>query len=190
MEKVPSGPAVSPSAGLLAESGDHGEPADRRTDPDAPRGEGVESLKDAIQQALDEARMVLPGIQALFGFQLIAVFSDGFAQRLDGIERSLHLAAVMMVAVAVALIMTPAAYHRQANPRRADERFLELASNFVTAAMMPLALALSLDIYLVARVIAEHRGLAGVVAGFFLALLAALWFFFPRSQPHAAGGRL
>ena len=30
-----------------------------------------ESLETEVEQALEEARMVLPGIQALFGFQLI-----------------------------------------------------------------------------------------------------------------------
>jgi len=36
----------------------------------------VLSLKDAVQQLLDEARMVLPGIQTLLGFQLIACFNE------------------------------------------------------------------------------------------------------------------
>ena len=36
------------------------------------------ALKDAVQFALDEARMILPGVQALFGFQLIAVFNQRF----------------------------------------------------------------------------------------------------------------
>ena len=35
--------------------------------------------------------MVLPGIQALFGFQLMAVFSPGFWERLDSSEQRLHL---------------------------------------------------------------------------------------------------
>jgi hypothetical protein len=30
------------------------------------------------RDAIEEARMVLPGIQALFGFQLIAVFNERF----------------------------------------------------------------------------------------------------------------
>ena len=30
-------------------------------------------LKDMLRNVLEEARMVLPGIQALFGFQLISV---------------------------------------------------------------------------------------------------------------------
>ena len=33
---------------------------------------------------LDECRMVLPGIQALFGFQLVAVFNRTFWERLCG----------------------------------------------------------------------------------------------------------
>ena len=38
-----------------------------------------ESLKDEIANLIEEARMVLPGIQALFGFQLIAVFNNANA---------------------------------------------------------------------------------------------------------------
>lgn len=141
-----------------------------------------DSLTDAVQQTLDEARMVLPGIQALFGFQLIAVFNDGFARRLDGGEQLLHLVAIILVALAAALIMTPAAYHRQALPRRTDERFLELASNFLTAAMVPLALGLVLDLYLVARIILGSRTPAGALAIGLLAVLSGLWFLYPRSR--------
>lgn len=32
----------------------------------------AESLSDSVSHMLEECRMVLPGIQALFGFQLIA----------------------------------------------------------------------------------------------------------------------
>jgi len=39
--------------------------------------------------------MVLPGIQALFGFQLIAVFSDGFANKLTRAEQRLHFFATV-----------------------------------------------------------------------------------------------
>ncbi len=37
-----------------------------------------ESLSQAITHILEECRMVLPGIEALFGFQLVAVFSQPF----------------------------------------------------------------------------------------------------------------
>ena len=61
--------------------------------------------------------MVLPGVQALFGFQLIAVFNTGFAEKLSHGEQRVHLLALALVAMAGALIMTPAAYHRQTSPR-------------------------------------------------------------------------
>ena len=46
--------------------------------------------------------MVLPGIQALFGFQLIAGFNQGFNQ-LPVPEQHLHYASLVLVAVAIAL---------------------------------------------------------------------------------------
>ena len=143
-------------------------------------GDEEESLKDALQQTLDEARMVLPGVQALFGFQLIAVFSDGFAQRLSDVERELHLAAIVFVTIAIALMMTPAAYHRQVDRRRVTAEFLAMASHLVSGAMLPLAVGLSLDIHLVAAAITGDRRLATAIGIVVFALFVALWFAFPQ----------
>src|SRR5437870_12446674 len=77
-----------------------------RTHPD----EG--SNKDKIVQAtIEEARMVLPGIQALFGFQLVAAFNQRFTE-LSPAHQNLHFAALVLTAISVGIIMTPAAYHR------------------------------------------------------------------------------
>lgn len=139
-----------------------------------------ESLKDALGQTLDEARMVLPGVQALFGFQLIAVFNDAFEHRLSELERSLHLAAIILVTIAIALVMTPAAYHRQVDPRRATAPFLAIASRFVSGAMLPLAAGLALDVYLVARLIAGASLLAVAIGVIVFAMFIVLWFVFPQ----------
>ena len=85
-------------------------------------------LSRAAQYLLEECRMVLPGIQALFGFQLIAVFSPGFAQKLTLAEQRLHLVAIALLAIAVALIMAPAAYHRQREPQEVTSTFIQLAT--------------------------------------------------------------
>jgi Family of unknown function (DUF6328) len=69
------------------------------------------SLEEETRTVIGEARMVLPGIQAFFGFQLIAVFNNRF-QDLTHTEQVLHLIALLLLAVSIALIMTPAAYHR------------------------------------------------------------------------------
>jgi Family of unknown function (DUF6328) len=139
-----------------------------------------ESLKDALQQTLEEARMVMPGVQALFGFQLIAVFNERFARVLSEREQSLHLAAIVLVTIAIALVMTPAAYHRQVEPRRATADFLVLASRLVSGAMLPLAVGLAIDVYLIARVITDAPRLSAALGVAVLAMFVVLWFGFPQ----------
>jgi hypothetical protein len=121
------------------------------------------SLDAAAGHLLEECRMVLPGVQALFGFQLIAVFNQGFGEKLSS-----H--------------MTPAALHRQAEPVEVSERFIWLASSMVLAAMFPLALALALDIYVVASVVIASDLLAALIALGLLAVFAVLWLVLPRRE--------
>ena len=125
--------------------------------------------------------MVLPGIQALFGFQLIAVLNPLFAQRLDAMQQRLHLVAIGLVAIAIGLIMTPAAYHRQTGPGEVSETFVTLASRLVLWSMGPLAIAICLDFYLVGFVILRHQWVA-LLAAALLLVFAALWWALPRSR--------
>jgi hypothetical protein len=137
------------------------------------------SLAQAAQNVIDECRMVLPGIQALFGFQLIAVLSEGFDAELSDTGRLLHLAAIALVAVAVALIMTPAAFHRQTATRHVSSGFIRLASRLLLLSMLPLAIGISLDFYLVAGVIVSD-GIALAVALLLFVFFMALWYGLPR----------
>src|SRR5689334_15144538 len=86
-------------------------------------------LEEQINRLEQEARMVLPGIQAIFGFQLIAVFNNRFDSLSSG-QQYLHFTAVVMIAVSVCLIMTPAAWHRHAEEKAMTEKFLRLSSRF------------------------------------------------------------
>src|ERR1041384_8144405 len=91
------------------------------------RDQPVEKM---AQEAIEEARMVLPGIQALFGFQLIAVLNERFRQ-LSDTHQHYHFVAIVLIAIAIALIMAPAAYHRQVEPGTVSRFFVKLASCFV-----------------------------------------------------------
>src|SRR5205809_1173698 len=93
------------------------------------------TLNEAATHLLEECRMVLPGIQALFGFQLVAVFSQGFTERVTANEQRLHLAAILCVSLAVALVMAPAALHRQTEPRGVSKRFLDISSHLLMWSM-------------------------------------------------------
>jgi hypothetical protein len=129
--------------------------------------------------------MVLPGIQALFGFQLIAVFSPRFSEVLTLGEQRLHLAAIALVALAVGLIMTPAAYHRRM-PREVTDGFVRLSTRLLLSSMLPLALSIAVDVYLIARVTLDDERAALTVGGVLFITYCALWFVLPslrRSKP-------
>ena len=138
------------------------------------------SLNDAASHVLEECRTVVPGMQALFGFQLIAVFSSAFSEQLSSMERMLHLIAIVLVTIAIALVMTPAALHNQTEPLAVSSRFIRISSRLLMASMAPLALGLCLDIYLVARVIVGTRGVAATVAASLLGVFIVLWVLLPR----------
>jgi hypothetical protein len=140
------------------------------------------SLEVATGHILEECRMVLPGIQALFGFQLIAVFDDTFHERLSPDEQHLHLAAIVLVTVAIALVMAPAALHRQNERYTVSRRFIDVASRLLLAGMFPLALGIALEVYLVASLIFGRPSAGWFVSLALLAVIAALWLGVPAWQ--------
>ena len=137
------------------------------------------SLNDAASHLLEECRTVVPGMQALFGFQLIAVFTTGFIEQLSPLERMIHLTAIVLLTIAIALVMAPAALHRQ-TPLAVSRRFIRISSRLLMASMAPLAIGLCLDIYLVARVIVGTRGVAATLAVSLLGVFIVLWLLVPR----------
>jgi hypothetical protein len=137
-----------------------------------------ERLEKIAQAAIEEARMVVPGIQALFGFQLIAVFNQRFHDLAPG-EQTLHFFALVLVALAIAVIMTPAAYHRLVEWGSVSDFFVRLASRLIAAAMVPLMVALCLEVYLVGRMVGLMPWLGAATAGGLFVVFAGLWFAFP-----------
>jgi Family of unknown function (DUF6328) len=138
-------------------------------------------LPEATAHLLEESRMVLPGIQALFGFQLVAVFSSGFFEQLDAFEQRLHLLSICLVVLAIAIIMTPAAYHRQRSPRFVSSHFIAMSSRLILWSMAPLSLAVCLDFYLVAEVILGGSWAPSLAAMLFL-IFVGFWFVLPRAR--------
>ena len=138
------------------------------------------ALSAAGEILIDECRMVLPGIQVLFGFQLVSVFSDRF-HRLAAPMQELHLAAFGLVAIAIAMIMTPAAFHRQRNPDGVDQEFLRVSSSLLVASMAALAVAIALEVFVVAGMVVATP-VAAALAAVLFAFLAMLWFVLPRSR--------
>lgn len=139
-------------------------------------------LSDAVTHLLEECRMVLPGIQALFGFQLIVVFHPTFQDKLNQTERYFHLVAIGLVVIAIAMVMAPAAYHRQKDPQSVREDFVFIATRLLLYSMFPLMIALGLEFFLIVRMITNSLVLSIVLATVVVSIFSTLWFLLPRSR--------
>jgi hypothetical protein len=84
--------------------------------------------------------------------------------------------------------MAPAAYHRQAERGMVSRYFVDGASRLLTWAMAPLMFAISMEIYLVARLILKSALVSSTIAILLLVALTWTWFGFPRlkakRRPH------
>jgi uncharacterized protein DUF6328 len=135
-------------------------------------------LEEETRTVIEEARMVLPGIQAVFGFQLIAVFNNGFHGLMHS-EQIIHLIALILTMIAIALIMTPASYHRIAEKGTVSRRFVEIASRLLALAMLPLMLGMTIDLFLVARLVLNNVTVSMGIAAVLLFVFFGLWYVFP-----------
>jgi Family of unknown function (DUF6328) len=120
------------------------------------------SLHNRIEQMLTEARVILPGAQALLGFQLAIIVTRSF-DALDASSKLLHATSLALVTLTVILLMAPAAYHRIVYAGEDAEEFHRTGSIMVTAATVPLAVGLGCDVYVVmARIFAAPMVAAGI----------------------------
>lgn len=138
------------------------------------------SVNAKIDFVLTEARVVLPGAQALLGFQFAIVLTSAFGD-LPYPEQAVHGAALASVALATMLLMAPAAYHRIVYDGAAVPRFHVIASRFLLAATIFLALGLAADIHVVTvKLLGDYR-FAAVTAAGTAVLLMGLWYVWPWS---------
>jgi uncharacterized membrane protein len=144
----------------------------------------TQKLASMATHLLEECRMVLPGIQALFGFQLIAVFNQSFWDKLSEAHRFIHFIALAVIAVAIALVMTPAAYHRLTQLDTISRRFIIVSARLLLVSMFPLLLGISLDFYIIADLILQNDPLSVTVALSLFVLYVTLWFVLPILSRH------
>jgi hypothetical protein len=142
------------------------------------KGEGQDDqqkLTDKIKHVLTECRVVLPGSQALLGFQFISVLTESF-DKLPSLSKYIHLASLGLNALTIVLLITPAAYHRLVEEGEETEHFHRFASKILIAALVPLALALAGDVYVVVQKVSDSQLLSVVSALVVLAVFWELWF--------------
>ena len=132
-------------------------------------------ITDRIQHLLDEIRVILPGTEVLFGFLLIAVFSEGF-DSLDPFLKYMHLASLGGMAITTILLIAPPAYDRIAAQHESIQEFYTLATRMVLLALIFLALGLSGNIFVVVFKVTNSYPIAGLFSGAALILSYIVWF--------------
>lgn len=134
-------------------------------------------LKTKIDQALTEARVVLPGAQALLGFQLITMFMEAF-DKLPNSSKFIHMTSLGLIALTTILLMTPAAFHRIAERGEDTQRMHKVASAFLMSAMVTLPLGICGDVYVVLDKVTNSFALSVACASGALAFFYGTWFGF------------
>jgi Family of unknown function (DUF6328) len=138
---------------------------------------GGAKLTDKIKHVLTECRVVLPGAQALLGFQFVTTLMEAF-EKLPSSSKYVHLASLALVALSIVLLITPAAYHRIVERGEETEHFHRFASRILVAALVPLALGVSGDLFVVVRKVTESVTSAVASAIVSLLFFYGLWFGF------------
>ncbi len=136
------------------------------------------SLDERVEHMLTEARVLIPGAQALFGFQLAILLTESFG-RLPALSQVTHLIALCCIAVTVVLLMAPAAFHRLAFGGENSEDFHRLGSAFVIASAAPLAIGIACDLYVAVALATQSTSLGTTAAAAAGLALFTLWFAAP-----------
>jgi hypothetical protein len=136
------------------------------------------ALSTKVEQLLTEARLIIPGAQALLGFQFIAMLTAGF-DRLPQSVKAVHVLALCLVAIDVVLLMTPAALHRLSFNGEDSRAFLRMGSALVIAAPGFLAAGIAAETFVVLSKVSgsEDWATIGALAGF--VALIGIWYVIP-----------
>ncbi len=131
-------------------------------------------------ELLNELRVVLPGVQVLFAFLLIAPFTARFEEDASTTAYMIALGATLL---ATALLIAPSAYHRLRWRERDKERMLRTSNRLAIAGIGAIVVALTASMYLVTDVLLSTAATVAVTVASALVLLLG-WFVLPLLTPY------
>lgn len=134
--------------------------------------------KEKVDHVLQETRMVLPGAQALLGFQFASFLASGFAKLPSNIKL-VHLSGLALVALSTILLIAPSAYHRIVERGNNSERFHTVASRFLLCAIGVLGLGLAVEFAVVLWIVTKSDVVCAAAGIGLLICSYTLWFLFP-----------
>ena len=130
--------------------------------------------KDA-DQVLQGIRIVLPGTQALIGFQFIAFFNPVF-QSLSTNLKMLHFTTLMLAILCSIFLIAPVAFQQIGEGGSATGKLLKFSRKMLAIAMAFLLFAVTGDIYVAARTIGISNSYAVLYATAAFVTGVSLWY--------------
>ena len=146
--------------------------------PDRASGEGHKHRLDReLVELLQEMRIMLPGIEVIFGFLLTVPFTERFT-RLTWLQTSTYFLVFISTALAIAFLVAPSAYHRLRWRQYDKEHLLRIANKFAITGLAFFAFALSGIGFIVTDMVIHTTSAVWVAAGIG-STVVLLWFGLP-----------
>jgi uncharacterized protein YqhQ len=145
-----------------------------------------ERLNRKLIELLNELSIAIPGVQVLFAFLLIVPFNSGFGE-MDDLGRAVYAGSLSCAALASALLIGPAAYHRHRFRRLEEETASDKKEMIITqdhlaaGGILFLALAMAGSVFMVFDVL-FGTVTATIVAGSLVFVYAWFWYTLPVSR--------
>jgi hypothetical protein len=141
---------------------------------------GEEPLRRAdrnFADLLQEVRVMLTGVQLLFGFLLTLAVSDRF-RTIDPAIKILYVGVLMTAALTIGLLVAPVCYHRRVFQRGRKQELVRASHRLVTAGLATMWLTVLGAVVLVLSLIL-HKVIVLLLAVVLGAVLAGLWWLLP-----------
>jgi hypothetical protein len=133
-----------------------------------------ERLDRELIELLNELRVVMPGVQVLFGFLLTVPFQQNFA-KIDAFQRDVYFATLLLTAASAACLMAPSALHRLTFRAGQKPYLIRFGTRQTIIGMVLLALAMNGTLLLLTDIL-FHSLTVAITLACTVTLFAWLWF--------------
>jgi hypothetical protein len=145
----------------------------------------AERLDRELIELLNELRVVMPGVQVLFGFLLTVPFQQRF-DVVTAFQKDVYFATLLVTAASAAFLMGPSAFHRLTFRHGQKPYLIHLGTRQTIAGLVLLAIAMNGALLLLCDVLFSSLTVVVVIACTSV-LFTWLWFGLPlwrRSTRH------
>jgi hypothetical protein len=140
----------------------------------------AQRLDRELIELLNELRVMLPGVQALFAFLLVVPFSERFVST-TRTERVAYYVAFAAAALCSILFTAPSVYHRIQFRQHDKERLLRVGNAMVIWGTVVLGVGIAASIFVITGFLVDDLvALIASLTTFFL--LSVLWWALPLAH--------